>query len=89
MCVWGGYKWSQTVTDIDVRVPVPEGTTSKHVKVDIKSDHLKVELLLPEASGWYVSPVGGQLDSSQKWSPYKVKGPFSTLICTRKGKNGR
>ena len=42
------YKWSQTVTDIDVRVPVPEGTTSKHVKVDIKSDHLKVELLSPE-----------------------------------------
>ena len=42
------YKWSQTVTDIVIRVPVPEGTTSKHVKVDIKSDHLKVELLWPE-----------------------------------------
>ena len=24
----------------------------------------------------------------QKWSPYKVKGLFSTLICTRKQKNG-
>ena len=24
----------------------------------------------------------------QKWSPYKVKGPFSTLVCTRKEKNG-
>ena len=46
--VMDNYKWSQTVTDIDVRVPVPEGTTSKHVKVDIKSDHLKVELLSPE-----------------------------------------
>ena len=46
--VMDNYKWSQTVTDIDVRVPVPEGTTSKHVKVDIRSDHLKVELLLPE-----------------------------------------
>lgn len=46
--VMDNYKWSQTVTDIDIRVPVPEGTTSKHVKVDIKSDHLKVELLWPE-----------------------------------------
>ena len=46
--VMDNYKWSQTVTDIDIRVPVPEGTTSKHVRVDIKSDHLKVELLWPE-----------------------------------------
>ena len=42
------YKWSQTVTDVDVRVPVPEGTKSKHVRVDIRSDHLKVVLLQPE-----------------------------------------
>ena len=42
------FKWSQTVTDIDVHVTVPEGITSKHVKVDIRSDHLKVELLSPE-----------------------------------------
>ena len=41
------YKWSQTITDIDVRIPVPEGTTAKHVKVDIRSDYLKVELLRP------------------------------------------
>ena len=41
------YKWSQTITDIDVRVSVPEGTTAKDVKVDIRSDHLKVELCRP------------------------------------------
>jgi len=41
------YKWSQTITDIDVRVPVPEGTTAKDVKVDIRSDHMKVELRRP------------------------------------------
>ena len=41
------YKWSQSITDIDVRVPVPEGTTAKDVKVDIRSDYLKVVLLKP------------------------------------------
>lgn len=41
------YKWSQTITDIDVRVPVPEGTTAKNVLVDIRSDHLKVRLQKP------------------------------------------
>jgi len=46
--VMENYKWSQTVTDIDVRVPVPEGTKSKHVRVDIRNDHLKVVLLKPE-----------------------------------------
>lgn len=41
------YKWSQTITDIDVKVPVPEGTAAKDVKVDIRNDYLKVELLRP------------------------------------------
>ncbi len=41
------YKWSQTITDIDVRVPVPERTTAKNLKVDIRSDHLKVVLCRP------------------------------------------
>lgn len=41
------YKWSQTITDIDVRVPVPEKTTAKDLKVDIRSDHLKVVLCRP------------------------------------------
>ena len=41
------YKWSQTITDIDVRVPVPEKTAAKDVKVDIRNDYLKVELLRP------------------------------------------
>lgn len=41
------YKWSQTITDIDIKIPVPVGTTAKAVKVDIRSDYLKVELLRP------------------------------------------
>jgi hypothetical protein len=41
------YKWSQTINDIDVRVPVPEGTKGKDVKVDIRGDYLRVELLRP------------------------------------------
>lgn len=43
------YKWSQSINDIDVRVPVPEGTKAKDVKVDIRSDYLKVELRRPTA----------------------------------------
>lgn len=42
------YKWSQTMTDIDVRVPVVSGTKGKDVSVEIKSDHLKVVLHRPE-----------------------------------------
>ena len=41
------YKWSQTITDIDVRVPLPEGTTVKDLKVDIRSNHLKVVICRP------------------------------------------
>ena len=42
------YKWSQTMTDVDVKVPIAPGTRSKDVTVDIKSDHLKVILHKPE-----------------------------------------
>ena len=42
------YKWSQTMTDIDVRVPVVPGTKGKDVTVEIKNDHLKVILHKPE-----------------------------------------
>lgn len=42
------YVWSQTITDLDIRVNVPAGITGKDVKVDIKNDSLKVELLRPE-----------------------------------------
>ena len=41
------YKWSQSISDVDVRVPVPVGTTAKDVRVDIRSDYLKVELQKP------------------------------------------
>lgn len=46
--VMENYRWSQTITDLDIRVPVPEVTTAKDVRVDIRSDHLRVELLRPE-----------------------------------------
>ena len=42
------YKWSQTLTDLDVKVPVPKGTKSKDLRVEIKSDYLKVKQLRPE-----------------------------------------
>ena len=41
------YKWSQTMTDVDIRVPVPDRTVAKHIRVNIRSDHLKVVLLKP------------------------------------------
>ena len=42
------YTWSQTLTDIDVRVPVDLSITAKDIKVDIKNDHLTVMVLRPE-----------------------------------------
>ena len=47
------YKWSQTLTDLDIRVPVSDGTKSRDVRVDFKSDHLKVELLRPKKEVCY------------------------------------
>ena len=41
------YKWSQSIYDIDVKVPLPEKTKARDVKVDIRSDYLKVELIRP------------------------------------------
>ena len=47
---WNGavrdnYTWSQTLTDLDLRVIVPKGTTAKDLKIDITTSHLKVILL--------------------------------------------
>ena len=42
------YVWAQTVSDIDIRVPVPKATTGKDLKVDIKIDTLKIEILRPQ-----------------------------------------
>lgn len=42
------YKWSQTISEVEIKVVLPEATTGKHVRVDISSDHLKVEILKPE-----------------------------------------
>ena len=41
------YVWAQTISDIDIRVPIPKGTTGKDLKVDIRIDSLKVEVLRP------------------------------------------
>lgn len=51
------YKWSQSLTDLDIRVPVSVGTKSKDVRVDIKSDHLKVELLRPKKKVCYLTTI--------------------------------
>lgn len=44
----GAYKWSQTVTEVEIKVSLHEGATGKHIRVDISNDHLKVEVLKPE-----------------------------------------
>lgn len=36
------YNWSQSIKNVDVQVPLPKGTTSKMLQVDIKPKHLKV-----------------------------------------------
>ena len=46
--VMENYKWSQTMTDVDVRVPLAAHTKAADVRVDIRNDYLRVELLKPE-----------------------------------------
>lgn len=38
------YTWRQTLSDVDVTVPVPQGTRSRDLVVDIKRSSLKVGL---------------------------------------------
>ncbi|KAE9604011.1 putative HSP20-like chaperone [Lupinus albus] len=38
------YSWTQTLPELTVTVPVPEGTKSRFVTVEIKKNHLKVGL---------------------------------------------
>ncbi|KAL6066886.1 NudC domain-containing protein 2 [Balamuthia mandrillaris] len=38
------YDWTQTIDEVRVQVPVPEGTRGRDLEVLIKSDHLKVKL---------------------------------------------
>lgn len=36
------YRWTQTLEHVEVSVPVPEGTRSKQVQVDMKRTRLRV-----------------------------------------------
>lgn len=36
------YNWSQSIKNVDVQVPLPKGTTSRQIIVEIKTKHLKV-----------------------------------------------
>lgn len=38
------YNWSQSTKNVDVQVPLPKGTTSKMMIVEIKTKHLKVQI---------------------------------------------
>lgn len=38
------YVWTQTLQEVDVKVPVPEGTRSRDLIVDLKANHLKIVL---------------------------------------------
>ena len=42
------YNWSQTVTEVEIKVVLPRTTAAKDVRVDIRSDRIKVEILKPE-----------------------------------------
>jgi len=36
------YSWTQTLQELNVNVPVPNGTKSRFVTCEIKKNHLKV-----------------------------------------------
>ena len=66
------YIWSQSLTDVDIKVPIPPGTKAKELTVDIQNQHLKVSLKKPHVKksptgrDWPQVFVDGRL-------PYKVK----------------
>ena len=62
------YKWSQTVTELEIKVGLEEGTTAKHVKVDIQNEHLRVEILHPEHKVTAdMKPVEPVYNTSENW----------------------
>ncbi|XP_062508121.1 nudC domain-containing protein 3-like isoform X2 [Corticium candelabrum] len=70
--VTDNYIWSQSLTDVDIKVLVPAGTRAKDVTVNISNQHLRVALKKPHEkkslSGkeWPQVFIDGRL-------PYKVK----------------
>ena len=50
--VMDNYRWAQTITDLEIRIPVSDEVTARDVKVEIRNDYLKVELLKPEHKVW-------------------------------------
>lgn len=38
------YQWKQTIAEVDITVPVPQGTRARDLVVEIKSESLKVGL---------------------------------------------
>ena len=56
------YSWSQTVSELDIQIPLPSGTKAKNVNVLIKSTHLRVAVVKPDQE-WIL--IDGDL-------PYKV-----------------
>ena len=38
------YRWTQTLGDVEVRIPIPVGTKAKQLNVEIKPSHLKIGL---------------------------------------------
>jgi len=38
------YAWSQSINEVTMQIPVPEGTTAKQVDVIMKPNHLTVKL---------------------------------------------
>jgi hypothetical protein len=38
------YDWSQSITEVTMQIPIPDGTTSKQMEIEIKAKHLFVKI---------------------------------------------
>lgn len=38
------YDWSQSINEVTMQIPIPEGTSSKQIQIVIKAKHLYVAL---------------------------------------------
>lgn len=61
-CFNGGisdkYSWSQTISDVDIKIPVPDNIKkAKDVLVEIKGDSIKASLKQDPPPGFYCFPI--------------------------------
>ena len=62
------YIWSQTLLDIDIKVPLPKGTKARDLDVEIGLQRLRVALKKP--------PPKSTTEEGREWPQVLMDGPL-------------